>query len=212
MPRGHVACKEWTVWEMVATLLDARWQWVPLPAKMADRAHLEPHVSTAPGVEVVPEVFYVNRNICRAYWLCLLSWPQLYELGLRRLHHGHKSELYIKLLEGELIEFPPLRPRQRMNLDVEPPPQARRFHARNEGHRRRADNFFADEDMNVGLCDVEGHDSEEEEEEAPPHESDEIAANLAMGVCKRCHKHGAKTWGPNMFLGFSTIQNRTARK
>ena len=183
---------------MVITLVDAAWQWAPLPKRVADRAHLDAYVLT-PGPDVPPGTFYVNKTMCRQYLLCLLQLPKLYELGLRRLPHGHKPEHYSRLLEGELVEFPVLRSRQRMSLDVEPPAQSarrganrnRRVPARGSGTEPHASEEQwwlnpEEEELEEEEATEEELEAEEEEERQPEEDDVQLmeAGSLEDGIAR----------------------------
>ena len=150
-PRQDVAMDTWTVWELIITLLGRGWQWAPLPARLNARAKLAGYDLVTAG----PSKFYTLKTVGREYLLCLLQPERLKALGLEVLPHGHKAEIYQKLLNGQAVAFPSLHSVPPMFVDVEQEPEASRV-TREEasvgtGEGRAGRDIHVDKHQGAGL-------------------------------------------------------------
>ena len=101
-----------SMWLQVNALLDAGWEWQPLPNKQEQRLKL-PYYNSATQA---PLIFYTGVRAPAGYLVALLKSEELQQKGITHIPHGQKPEVYKKLLEGKPFQLPRNMP---LELDIE---------------------------------------------------------------------------------------------
>eukprot|EP00959_Pyramimonas_sp_CCMP1952_P447893 9378663-Pyramimonas_sp.AAC.2 len=113
-PRENIPLSDYTTLELVAKLMVDGWEWQQLPRGTADRQTLCYEVGGR-------KIFYsVGKDLVHQYLMCLLTAPELKEMGVVSIPHWHPAPVkaYTALLAGGPLperKPPPLA----LELDVD---------------------------------------------------------------------------------------------